>query len=418
MVARINTSKNISKVLNYNEQKVTQKKAEILLAKNFLKDANSLNFYDKLRHFEKHTSLNQRAKTNAMHVSLNFDPSENLSNEKLIEIANTYMAKVGFSSQPYLIYRHYDAGHPHIHIVTTNIEANGKRISMHNLGLHQSEQARKEIEKEFGLVKAEDKKNADNLKIQPVNASKVTYGRSETRQAISNVLGPVLNQYRFSSMAELNAVLKLYNIVADGGQEGSRINRNNGLIYHMLDGNGNKTGIGIKASSFFMKPTLKMLESKFESNDALRQPHKKRLTANIDWILNRNILSMSDFIKAMEKENISVVLRQNKEGLIYGLTYVDHKTKCVFNGSDLGKQYSARQIQERCIKSERQEQIEVLAKEITIKSKSENISLPSNAQNQRNNSLIDALIHAQHANGDTPFELRSSRKKKRKKIHP
>jgi hypothetical protein len=34
--------------------------------------------------------------------------------------------------------------------------------------------------------------------------------------------------------------------------------------------------------------------------------------------------------------------------MIYGLTYVDHKTKCVFNGSDLGKHYSAKGLQERC----------------------------------------------------------------------
>ena len=30
------------------------------------------------------------------------------------------------------------------------------------------------------------------------------------------------------------------------------------------------------------------------------------------------------------------------------MTYVDHTTKCVFNGSDLGKQYSAKAILERC----------------------------------------------------------------------
>ena len=34
--------------------------------------------------------------------------------------------------------------------------------------------------------------------------------------------------------------------------------------------------------------------------------------------------------------------------MIYGITYVDHKTKCVFNGSHLGKQYSANAIQQRC----------------------------------------------------------------------
>ena len=31
----------------------------------------------------------------------------------------------------------------------------------------------------------------------------------------------------------------------------------------------------------------------------------------------------------------------------YGITYVDLKTKCVFNGSDVGKEYSAKGILER-----------------------------------------------------------------------
>jgi hypothetical protein len=46
-------------------------------------------------------------------------------------------------------------------------------------------------------------------------------------------------------------------------------------------------------------------------------------------------------MKALQKENIQVVLRQNDKGVIYGITYVDHRTKCVFNGSHLGKRYSA-----------------------------------------------------------------------------
>jgi len=60
-----------------------------------------------------------------------------------------YMEKIGFCEQPYLIYRHYDAGHPHIHIVSINIRRDGSRISLHNIGRNQSEKARKEIENEF-----------------------------------------------------------------------------------------------------------------------------------------------------------------------------------------------------------------------------------------------------------------------------
>ncbi len=67
---------------------------------------------------------------------------------------------------------------------------------------------------------------------------------------------------------------------------------------------------------------------------------------------------MQNLIAALEKERIHVVVRQNKESIIYGITYVDHQTKCVFNGTDLGKQYSAKGIMERFNFNPAQEQIQ------------------------------------------------------------
>jgi uncharacterized protein YijF (DUF1287 family) len=53
------------------------------------------------------------------------------------------MEKIGFGEQPYLIYKHEDAGHPHIHIVSTTIKADGSRINTHNIGRNQSEKQEK-----------------------------------------------------------------------------------------------------------------------------------------------------------------------------------------------------------------------------------------------------------------------------------
>lgn len=344
----MNTGKSISKALNYNEKKVQQGQAEILSATNFLKDADKMNFYEKQTTFEKLTSLNERTSTNTLHVSLNFDPSENLDNDKMIDIATSYMKRIGFGDQPYLVYRHFDTGHPHIHIVSTNIQRDGNRISMHNMGRNQSEVARKEIEIEFSLVKAESKKLTDALKLKPVNAQKINPGKRSTKAAISNILGIVIPQYKYSSLAELNAVLKLYNVTADRCGEDSHTYKNNGLLFRVLDENGNKIGTPIKASLFYMKPTLKNLEKRFTENEKLKQPHAKRLRAAIDFaLLKKSGSGLGQLINDLNKEKISVVLRQNKEGTIYGITYVDHQTKCVFNGSDLGKSYSAKMIQER-----------------------------------------------------------------------
>ena len=192
MVARINTGKSISKALNYNEQKVANGKAECITASGFIKDINTLNFYDKLRHFERLISLNERATINTLHVSLNFDSSDKINTEKLQAIAREYMERIGFGNQPYVVYRHDDASHPHIHIVTTNIQSDGSRISLHNIGKNQSEKARKEIEIEFGLVKAESSKQTNKLNIDSLNVPKIIYGKSETKRAIANVLMKII----------------------------------------------------------------------------------------------------------------------------------------------------------------------------------------------------------------------------------
>jgi hypothetical protein len=69
----------------------------------------------------------------------------------------------------------------------------------------------------------------------PVNAQRIIYGKSETKRAISNVLMKVISEYKFTSLSALNAVLKLFNVTADRGEKDSRIYRNNGLTYRILD---------------------------------------------------------------------------------------------------------------------------------------------------------------------------------------
>ena len=155
MVAKITTPLSIRRALNYNEQKVLQGKATCLQAVNFLKEAYLMNFYQKLERFERQISLNERARTNTVHISLNFDNTDQLDREKLLSIAREYMEKIGFKEQPYLIYQHLDAGHPHVHIVTTNIQKDGKRIDTYNIGRNQSVKAKNELEQKYGLVKAE-----------------------------------------------------------------------------------------------------------------------------------------------------------------------------------------------------------------------------------------------------------------------
>ncbi len=180
MVAKLTTGKNIRGIINYNENKVKEGTASLIMAHNFGHKADCLNFNDKINRFEKLIIGNKRVKTNALHISLNFDPSEKIDQEKLKQIATLYMEKIGFKNQPYLVYEHFDAAHPHIHIVTTNIQHSGDRIDLHNIGRNQSQVARKEIEKVCDLVQAVTRGKLQIEKSYPIPLEKAVYGKAET----------------------------------------------------------------------------------------------------------------------------------------------------------------------------------------------------------------------------------------------
>jgi hypothetical protein len=344
MVAKIKSGKSLIGALNYNENKVKQDKAELIDAVGYVKDMEELNFYDKLIRLTDLAERNERTKTNAVHISLNFANGEDIPNEKLNNIVQDYMKGIGFENQPYLVYRHYDAGHPHIHIVTTNIKSDGYRLSLHYLGQNESEKARKAIEINYGLVKAEEQqKLKSDLKANTVVAE---YGKAETKRVMTNILSQVLRTYKFTSVPELNAVLQGYNVQADRGSKDSRMYTHEGLVYWILDKQGNKIGVPIKASSIYGKPTLKTLEEKFRLNDTLRKPLKE----NLKLIVSKALKQAKDrrtFYEALKAEHIQVRFRWSEEGRIYGVTFIDHKNKAVFNGSDLGKEFSANPMNER-----------------------------------------------------------------------
>jgi hypothetical protein len=356
MVARIKRTQSLSRSLNYNEKKVQQGMAECIQAVNYPKDLEHLNFYDKLHRLEHQAELNERVKANSVHISLNFHESDQLNREKLCDIAETYMKGIGFEKQPYLVYQHRDAGHPHIHIVTTNIQKDGSKIDMNNIGRNQSEQARKAIELEFGLTQAEGRKQTQENPLK-VSGQKVQYGKTQTKKAITNVLDVVIDQYKYTSLPELNAVLKLYNVMADRGKEDTKMFGKRGLVYTALDDNGNKIGTPIKASAFYNKPTLKYLEQKFVQNEPLRQAHERKIRVAIKWTLLKKNQTLGEFKGALAREGVNVVLRQSAEGTIYGITYVDFWTKCVFNGSDFGKEFSAKGILEQLRPEQNQEEL-------------------------------------------------------------
>lgn len=414
MVAKIETGKSIRGILYYNENKVSSGEAQLILASCFAGEIENMTFQNKLQRFQNLMNTTPTIKTNAVHISLNFHSSENIANAKMQEIALEYMERIGFGDQPYLVYRHNDSGHPHFHIVTTNVQKNGNGISLHNIGKNVSEPARKSIERDFKLVVAENKDLNLISEISPVNIKKALYGKLSTKRQISNVISHIVKKYKFTSLSELNAVLKGFNVVAYKGEPGTAMFNNMGLMYSLIDDKGQEIGIPIKSSSFYSKPTLRNLEILFTENKQKRQPLKADLVKRINQVLFKfQSITKNTLRDALKKEGIDIVIIQNEHGRIYGVTFIDHIHKSVFKGSDLGKNYSANAFTERIGTADQLKSYLLPSTKQYTYLKSEH-KAPSVQKNpaQSANDLIDILLQ-KNENDFMPTFARKRRKKKR-----
>jgi hypothetical protein len=132
VIAKINTGASIFGAIEYNLDKIKEGQASVILQhkmiENYTGDSNSdLRFA--LLSFEPYLIANKRTEKPVVHISLNPDPKDSLSDEQYAQLAQDYMDKMGFGNQPFIVYKHEDIDRRHLHIVTVRVDENGKKIS-------------------------------------------------------------------------------------------------------------------------------------------------------------------------------------------------------------------------------------------------------------------------------------------------
>lgn len=119
------------------------------------------------------TELNPRIKKPVEHISLDFSAQDRdkLRNELLVRIARDYMKQMGISDTQYLIGRHYDKEHPHIHLVFNRVDNNGKTISDRN-DRFRSEKICKDLTRKYELYFAQGKENVKEHRLREPDKTK------------------------------------------------------------------------------------------------------------------------------------------------------------------------------------------------------------------------------------------------------
>lgn len=89
----------------------------------------------------------------------------------MVDVAHEYMGKMGYKDTQYIIVRHHDTDHPHIHLVINRIDNNGKRISDQNEKFRNVKICM-ELTKKHGLYIASGKENVKEHRLKEPDKTK------------------------------------------------------------------------------------------------------------------------------------------------------------------------------------------------------------------------------------------------------
>ena len=351
MVAKINRGASLYGAIIYNQQKVNEDTARIIAGNRMITDS----LYDPDRivrqtmfAFESYLAANRNTEKPILHISLNPTLDDSLTDSQFADLARAYMQKMGYGNQPYIVYLHEDIDRRHIHIVSTCVNENGEKID-DTYEWNRSMKACRELEQMFGLKQIADKRRE---LLEPY-LRKADYTRGDVKQQVSNILKSVFTSYRFQSFGEYSAMLSCFNIEAKqvkGEFDGKPYS---GIIYTMTDDNGKPICTPIKSSLIGKRFGFEGVEKRiaYNAQEFRAKRWQPKIRNDVALAMHGCRGNREEFVRLLGSKGIDVVFRENDAGRIYGVTFIDHHNREVYNGSRLGKEFSANNF-EKLFKSQ------------------------------------------------------------------
>ena len=343
MVAKISFGSSLYGALAYNGEKINKDEGKLLATNKIFDDGSGKTDIARcLRDFQCYLSPHVRTEKPVVHISLNPHPDDVLTDMEMENIAREYLERMGYGNQPYMVYKHEDIDRHHMHIVTIRVDENGKCLDS-RYNYHRSKAITRDLEEKYNLHKADRKQRQFGKSLRKVDVS-----QGDVKKQVANTVKSLCATYKFQSLGEYRALLSLYNISLEEvrGEVGGR--EYHCFVYSATDDKGNKVGNPFKASKIDKSVGVDAIEKRFAYSSKNFKEDKKlsEMTKHSIEAVMKQTYNKEKFVELLKAKGIDVVFRHTADNRIYGATFIDHRTKSVFNGSRLGKNLSANALQE------------------------------------------------------------------------
>ena len=338
MIVKIGRGANIIGALSYNQLKVDQENGSILMTHRIRETVNGLFTVNQLYpSFEPYLMANKRTEKPVLHISLNPNPKDSVSDEDFKKIAQDYMELMGYGDQPYVVFKHTDIERTHIHIVSTCVDRYGKKLSDSYEKLRSMNTCRA-LEQKYQLLTATEKNhNPKEVIFKPVD-----YKEANVKSQIASVIRHLPKYYQYQSLGAYNALLSLFNITTEQITGEIHGKSKQGLVYFALNEKGEKATNPFKSSLFGKQAGMDSLQKHFEqSKEKMKTEPAKEILKNSIEVAMHTTTNETDFKKQLVDQGVNTIVRRNDQGRIYGMTFIDHESRTVWNGSQFNKNLSA-----------------------------------------------------------------------------
>lgn len=423
MIANISTGGYAKGMVAYNhkktegEDKLGNKKALFLGTENG--KGESLNEITKT--INDYNKLNPNVKKPNIHISLSFHKDDILDNEDMKRIAKDYLDNLGMGSQPYAIYRHFDTEHPHIHIVSSLVKLDGKKVDDSFL-YYRSQKITRDLEEQYDLTKALESKSLNTTnEIQKSIDDYFELNKGSLLPIMNTILTEVLktrptNDKEFDYQLEKFQVKR---ILEEGKGHSFALLPKDEFEYY--EGNKQRAIPGHEIEGEFAYENLNAI---LEVNYKSKKEGLKNVMGKVYSVFNslEEKKQLDEILLLLKKKGIDTTVKRRNTGdeigKINGLIFRDTKSNISYNASDLKlkvSEYSEKIIDNQISSLEDVNQLE-----------SESVSLPEHIESPTINNdkdestflsltetLGDLILSFQNSQDLSEEELK--RKKKRRK---
>jgi hypothetical protein len=339
MVAEITAPISLKNVLGYNFGKVNSGTASVILSSGLsVNEDGKTDLLRALTDMQNRIPSGIRTKKTVFHCSINPHPDDLLSVQQLRDIAEKYMERMGYGNQPYIVFKHNDIAREHIHIVSLRVDSYGKKLP-HAFEGRRSKKITDDLELKYGLIPSGNRKTRkEDVAVKEIKPAELNNGN--VRKQIADAIRAVLKRYAFQSLGEMNLLLSRYHISVEEVRKEYKGKQYDGLVYAITDRDGNKLMSPVHASKIGRGTGFAAVARHFETSKAVVKSKAPMLRNTIIEVMKASP-DKERFLVEMKARNVDVLLRQNEQGRIYGITFIADGLGVVANGSRLGKGYAA-----------------------------------------------------------------------------